>query len=199
MAITSSSISGTCLILSRARQPKAAEAAHAPGGSGRGPAGRPGGGAVAGAAGAAGRVVMTIPSWWPGGGPRGCRGGTGGGLAGEGEEHLVEARLAEGELADGDARPAEFGHRRRRLLAGRLRGAAAQHQLLQVPDLRPVLLPRRLEDPLPQPPYPVLAAPPVDGIPSDGVLARGLALRSVHGDSAHVHRGGRPGIARHRA
>jgi pimeloyl-ACP methyl ester carboxylesterase len=28
----------------------------------------------------------------------------------------------------------------------------SQHQLLQVPDLRPVPLPRRLEDPLPQPP-----------------------------------------------
>src|SRR5713101_5299086 len=30
---------------------------------------------------------------------------------------------------------------------------APQHQLLQVPDLGPVLLLRRLEDPLPQPPY----------------------------------------------
>ena len=34
---------------------------------------------------------------------------------------------------------------------------APQHQLLQVPDLRPVLLLRRLEDPLPQPPYVLLA------------------------------------------
>jgi hypothetical protein len=72
-------------------------------------------------------------------------------------------------------------------------------QLLQVPDLRPVLLPRRLEDPLPQPPYLVLARSPVDGIPPEGALIMGLALRPVRGDSAHVHRWGGPGITRHRA
>src|SRR6266498_2242107 len=40
---------------------------------------------------------------------------------------------------------------------------APQHQLLQVPDLRPVLPLRRLEDPLPQPPYFLLAGLPVNG------------------------------------
>src|SRR5262249_27695760 len=53
-------------------------------------------------------------------------------------------------------------------------GATAQHQLLQVPDLRPVTLPRRLEDPLPQPPYVLLTGTPVNGIPVQH------ALRSVH-------------------
>ena len=41
---------------------------------------------------------------------------------------------------------------------------AAQHQLLQVPDLGQVPVPSRLEDPAPQPPYPLprsLASPPV--------------------------------------
>ena len=42
---------------------------------------------------------------------------------------------------------------------------AAQHQLLQVPDLGQVPVLRRREDPLPQPPYVVLVAPPVDGVP----------------------------------
>src|SRR5947207_8473461 len=51
---------------------------------------------------------------------------------------------------------------------------APQHQLLQVPDLRPVLLPRRLEDPLPQPPYVLLMGTPVNGVPLQHVL------RSVH-------------------
>src|ERR1700758_3146995 len=37
---------------------------------------------------------------------------------------------------------------------------APQHQLLQVPDPGPVLLMRRLEDPLPQPPYLLLLLPP---------------------------------------
>ena len=45
-------------------------------------------------------------------------------------------------------------------------GPAPQHQLLQVPDLRPVLLLRRLEDPLPQPPYLLLTGTPVDGVPA---------------------------------
>src|SRR5262249_19539739 len=53
-------------------------------------------------------------------------------------------------------------------------GPAVQHQLLQVPDLGPVLLLRRLEDPLPQPPYVLLAGTPVNRVP------RQLALRPVH-------------------
>jgi hypothetical protein len=40
MAITSKSCSGTCLIFSSARQPKAAVAASGLAGAGRGPAGR---------------------------------------------------------------------------------------------------------------------------------------------------------------
>src|SRR5262249_14602423 len=48
------------------------------------------------------------------------------------------------------------------------------HQLLQVPDLGPVLLLRRLEDPLPQPPYVLLTGTPVNRVP------RQLALRPVH-------------------
>src|SRR5215472_10511857 len=126
IAITSSSISGTCLILSRARQPKAADAAQAPGGSGRGPGCRPGGSASGEVAGTA--VVMTFLSWFAvqpaamasagggrGAGPGGCRGW----LAGQGHEHLVQAGLAQGELSDGDARAAELGERGRRLVAGR--------------------------------------------------------------------------------
>src|SRR6266568_2798862 len=45
---------------------------------------------------------------------------------------------------------------------------------LQVPDLRPVTVPRRREDPLPQPRYVLLVDRPVDDVP----LAH--ALRSVH-------------------
>ena len=53
-------------------------------------------------------------------------------------------------------------------------------QLLQVPDLWPVLLLRRLEDPLPQPPYLPLALPPVDFVPSGGCVSLpGPVLRSV--------------------
>jgi hypothetical protein len=51
---------------------------------------------------------------------------------------------------------------------------APQHQLLQAPDSRPVLLPRRLEDPLPQPPYLLFMGAPVNGVPVQHVL------RSVH-------------------
>ena len=58
--------------------------------------------------------------------------------------------------------------------------AAAQHQLLQVPDLGPVLLLRRLEDPLPQPPYFLLAGLPVDGMPGGETV-----LRSVHRHRVH--------------
>ena len=57
-------------------------------------------------------------------------------------------------------------------------GPAPQHQLLQVPDLGPVLLLRRLEDPLPQPPYLLLLRPPVDLVPLGGRVA-GPVLRSV--------------------
>ena len=49
-----------------------------------------------------------------------------------------------------------------------------QHHLLQRPDRGPVLLPRRLEDPPPQPPYVALMEPPVNGVPVQHVL------RSVH-------------------
>ena len=45
-----------------------------------------------------------------------------------------------------------------------------QHQLLQGPDPGPVLLLRRREDPLPQPPDVVLVDPPVDGVPVRHVL-----------------------------
>jgi hypothetical protein len=47
---------------------------------------------------------------------------------------------------------------------------APQHQPLQVPDFRPVLLLRRLEDPLPQPPYVLLTGTPVNGGPLQPVL-----------------------------
>ena len=59
-------------------------------------------------------------------------------------------------------------------------GQAPQHQLLQVTDLLPVLLPRRLEDPLPQPPYLVLAGAPVNGVPVENRV-----LRSVHFEGWH--------------
>ena len=61
------------------------------------------------------------------------------GLAGKGEEHLVEARLAEGELADGDARPAELGHRGGRLLAGRPAGAGGRDVAVSADRVGPVL------------------------------------------------------------
>ena len=63
-------------------------------------------------------------------------------------------------------------------------GPAPQHQLLQVPDPGPVLLLRRLEDPLPQPPYLLLLLPPDDLVPA-GCVSWGPVLRSVH------HRGRR--------
>ena len=50
-----------------------------------------------------------------------------------------------------------------------------QHHLLQGPDLGPVLLLRRLEDPSPQPPYSAFVGAPVDGVPVGG-----LVLGSVH-------------------
>ena len=52
---------------------------------------------------------------------------------------------------------------------------APQHHPLQVPDRGQILLLRRLEDPLPQPPYVLLVHGPHDGVPVEG-----LVLRSVH-------------------
>ena len=74
---------------------------------------------------------------------------------------------------------------------------APQHQLLQVPDLGQVLLLRRLEDPLPQPPYVLLVARPVRRSPSRGsssgpftVIGVQLALRFrrfQHTSSSKAH------------
>src|SRR6266851_3162143 len=75
---------------------------------------------------------------------------------------------------------------------------APQHQLLQVPDLGPVLLLRRLEDPLPQPPYLLLLRPPVDLVPLGGcALFPGPVLRSVRcaGHRNPGHGGTDPGAA----
>ena len=55
-----------------------------------------------------------------------------------------------------------------------------QHHLLQRPGRGPVLLPRRLEDPLPQPRYVLLVGTPVDGVPVEDVL------RSVHHDGVQL-------------
>src|SRR6266516_4060903 len=83
---------------------------------------------------------------------------------------------------------------------------APQHQSLQAPDLRPVLLLRRLEDPLPQPPYVLLTGTPVNGGPYQPVLGsvhrhRRLTRPSVpavrppafNGSPAHVSALSRPG------
>ena len=67
-----------------------------------------------------------------------------------------------------------------------------QHHLLQGPDLRPVPLLRRLEDPSPQPPYSALVSAPVDGVPVPG-----LVLGSVHVPGTRRHRGGGKGVSRH--
>ena len=77
-------------------------------------------------------------------------------------------------------------------------GVAVQHQPLQVPDPGPVLLLRRLEDPLPQPPYPLLLLPPVDPVPpgGGGGLRVRPVLRSVHVVQAR-HRY-REHVSRHR-
>src|ERR1035438_5050601 len=77
-------------------------------------------------------------------------------------------------------------------------GAAPQHQLLQVPDPGPVLLLRRLEDPLPQPPYLPLMLPPVDLVPFSGCISfPGPAVRSVRlrGHRSLGHGGTDPGAA----
>ena len=67
---------------------------------------------------------------------------------------------------------------------------APQHQFLQGPDLSPVPGLRRLEDPLPKPPYVVLMDPPVSGVPVEEI-----ALRSVHFEGRHRHR---ERVSRHR-
>src|SRR5271165_7643600 len=60
---------------------------------------------------------------------------------------------------------------------------APQHQLLQVPDSRQVPVLDRLEDPASQPPYLLLAAPPVHKLPGVAIEdrpCRSEVLRSVH-------------------
>ena len=60
---------------------------------------------------------------------------------------------------------------------------APQHQLLQVPGSRQVPVLHRLEDPASQPPYLLLAAPPVHKLPSVAIEdrpCRSEVLRSVH-------------------
>ena len=66
------------------------------------------------------------------------------------------------------------------------------HHLLQRPELGPVLLLRRLEDPSPQPPYMAFVGAPVDGVPVGG-----LVLGSVHVPGDRRHRGGGEGVSRH--
>jgi len=68
----------------------------------------------------------------------------------------------------------------------------SQRHLLQRPDLGPVLLLRRLEDPSPQPPYSAFVGAPVDGVPVGG-----LVLGSVHVQGARRHRWGGEGVSRH--
>src|SRR5512133_3468617 len=68
----------------------------------------------------------------------------------------------------------------------------SQHHLLQGPNLRPVLLLRRLEDPSPQPPYAALVSAPVDGVP---VGCR--VLGSVHVPGSRRHRWGGERVSRH--
>jgi hypothetical protein len=60
---------------------------------------------------------------------------------------------------------------------------ASQHHPLQIPDCLVVLCPRRLEDPLPQPPYVALMVAPGDGIP-----VRGCVRWSVHVEGRHRQR-----------
>ena len=72
-------------------------------------------------------------------------------------------------------------------------GPAPQHQLLQVPDPGPVLLLRRREDPLPQPPYLLLLRPPVGLVPLGGRLrGAGPPVRSLWGPLSPRQRRGRP-------
>ena len=65
---------------------------------------------------------------------------------------------------------------------------APQHQLLQVPGLGQVPVPHRLEDPAPQPPYPLLMHPPVHLLPGVSVEHTRRVLRSVHRGVQHALR-----------
>lgn len=56
-----------------------------------------------------------------------------------------------------------------------------QHQFLQRPDHGPVLLPRRLENPAPQPDYVLLMSTPIDEIPLHSHV-----LGSVHRDGVQL-------------
>src|ERR1700682_524010 len=58
-----------------------------------------------------------------------------------------------------------------------------QHQFLQRPDLRPVLLPRRLENPAPQPRYVLLMGTPINDAP---IHNNGNVLGSVHRDGVQL-------------
>ena len=56
----------------------------------------------------------------------------------------------------------------------------AQHQFLQRPDRGPVLLPRRLEDPAPQPHYVLLMGAPIDDLPvQDSNVSGSVHLNGV--------------------
>jgi hypothetical protein len=57
-----------------------------------------------------------------------------------------------------------------------------QHQFLQRPNLSPVLLPRRLEDPAPQPRYVLLMGTPIDHVP----VHDSDVLGSVHRDGVQL-------------
>jgi hypothetical protein len=57
---------------------------------------------------------------------------------------------------------------------------AAQHEFLQVPGFGQVPVPHRLEDPAPQPPYPLLMYAPVHLLPGVAVEHTRRVLRSVH-------------------
>ena len=84
--------------------------------------------------------------------------------------HLRPVRRGQGDLAVDPGRPTpsvalgHLPHADQRVRPG------PQHHLLQRPDPGPVLLPRRLEDPAPQPRYVLLVGPPVDGVPVEHVL-----------------------------
>ncbi len=55
-----------------------------------------------------------------------------------------------------------------------------QHEFLQVPGFCQVPVPYRLEDPAPQPPYPLLMQPPVHLLPGVPIEHTRRVLRSVH-------------------
>ena len=112
-AVTSNSCIGTCLIFSMARQPKASDATSGVGRGGRVPVdsdrpqrllGEDGFGLGDGHAASSWCVAV-------------------GGMAGEGQEDLVEAGLAERELGDGDAGASQRGQWRRPPARGRRRRA----------------------------------------------------------------------------